>query len=50
MTDIQCDTCDRMLKKDELPENRDKNRVPMPFMPETKRQRMFYLLRDKSRS
>lgn len=34
MTNIQCDTCDRMLKKEELPENRDKNRVPTPFMPE----------------
>jgi len=34
MTDIKCDTCDRMLKEEELAENRDKNRVPMPFMPE----------------
>ena len=34
MTNIQCDTCPRMLKEEELPENRDKNRVPMPFMPE----------------
>ena len=34
MTNIQCDTCDRMLKEGELPENRDKNRVPTPFTPE----------------
>ena len=33
MTNIQCDTCERMLKEGELPENRNKNRVPMPFMP-----------------
>ena len=34
MTNIQCDTCDRMLKEGELPENRDKHRTPLPFMPE----------------
>ena len=41
MTDIQCDTCDRMLKEDELLENRDKNRVPTPFMPEPKERECF---------
>ena len=34
MNNIQCDTCERMLKESELSENRDKNRLPMPFMPE----------------
>ena len=33
-TNIKCDTCDRMLKENELPEIRNKNRVPSPVMPE----------------
>ena len=33
-TNIQCDTCPRMLKENELPENRDRNRIPIPFLPE----------------
>ena len=41
MTNIKCDTCDRMLKEDELPENRDKNRIPIPFMPEPKERECF---------
>ena len=41
-TNIQCDTCERMLKENELPENRDRNRTPIPTRP--RRKRMFYLL------
>ena len=39
MTDIKCDSCERMLKEDELPENRDE--TPMPFMPEPKERECF---------
>ena len=41
MTNIQCDTCDRMLKEGELPENRDKHRTPLPFMPEPRERECF---------
>ena len=41
MTDVKCDTCERTLKENELPENRDKHRVPMPFMPEPKDRECF---------
>jgi len=41
MTNIQCDTCDRMLKENELPENRDKNRMTMPWAPEPKDRECF---------
>ena len=40
MTNIQCDTCDRMLKEDELPENRDNSRNYL-FMPEPNERECF---------
>mgnify|MGYP003122423701 CR=1 FL=1 len=40
-TDIQCDSCERMLKENELPENRNKHRIPTPWMPEPKDRECF---------
>jgi len=41
MTNIQCDTCDRMLQEGELPENRNKHRTPLPWFPEPKERECF---------
>ena len=39
MTDIRCDTCERMLKEEELPENRSNS--PVPFLPEPREKECF---------
>ena len=42
MTDIKCDSCERMLKEDELPENRrDEMPMFMSIMPEPKERECF---------
>ena len=41
MTNIKCDTCDRMLNKGELPENRNKHRTPIFFLPEPRERECF---------
>ena len=42
MTDIKCDSCERMLKEDELPENRrDEMPMFMSIMPEPKEKECF---------
>ena len=33
MNEVKCDTCERVLKENELKENREKNSLPFPGMP-----------------